>query len=165
MAANFITAVNNLRVALKLTKQYREGDYDHAAIPVFALGLQVSESDLQQAAKLFNDQAQTELCFKDAEMIEGGYFAAVPMSWNLHEQSAPDAFPYGFVGIASTDWEETGAVLVFYKFKDDNGHPIKDQPIPVVAFVIAAEDVGGVLIDLRQVESHIDDVKKAYSIG
>lgn len=186
MAADFVKAVDNLTISADAIKQYNNGDYAHAAFPIFALSSQVTESDLQQAAKVFNDQAQAFIALDEEEFAEMGFAAAIPQPWHLHEKSASDAiqwhlekfdkrgsgtvdqpqwFPHGFLGIMSTDWKETGVVLAFYNFWYHDGQLPEDKPIPVVAFVLAPQDVGSVLISLRQTEQHINDVKDAYATG
>lgn len=181
MATGFVQAVNGLTVASGPLRQFISqnsfADFSSSSFPVFALGSQVSESDLQQAAKVINEQAQVELGFEDSELAEMGYAAVVPTPWQLHERSAPDAvrwyheefnkggsrgtddpqwYPLGFLGIVSCDWRETGVVLVFYDARHQ--HP-EDEPVAIKAFVVDPEKIGPAVISLRQGDDDYENVK------
>jgi hypothetical protein len=185
---DFVRALDNFKVSLDPIEQYNNGDYAVSSFPIFALSSQVSKSDLQQAAKVFNNQAKAEVGMSEEEFTEMGYAAAVPEHWQLHkktaldEQTALDAahwylenfdksgsgtaempqwFPFGFLEIMSNNWMETGVVSVFYNFHSDE--PLEDKSVPVVAFVANPEQVGEMLIALRQCDEFIDGVKMAGS--
>jgi hypothetical protein len=207
---DFVRALDNLTVKPEMLEPHRPSDNCFAVFPVFALSAQVSEADLQQAARVFNDQAQALLCFNDKEFAGLGYYAAVPEHWQLHkktaldeettpdeheqttpdehEQNTPDEqtaldaahrhleefdktgsgtakwpqwFPFGFLGIISNNWRETGVVSVFYNIHSDE--PLEDKSVPVVAFVANPEQVGEMLIALRQCDELIDGLKMAGS--
>ena len=51
LEADFVRALDNFTVALDPIAQYDNGDYGISSFPVFALSSQVSNSNLQQAAK------------------------------------------------------------------------------------------------------------------
>jgi hypothetical protein len=182
MAAAFVEALNGLTVApeplQQFTSQNTFAEFYSSSFPVFALGSKVSKSDLQQAAKVVNEQAQAELGFEDSELAEMGYAAVVPESWQLHKRSAPDVarwyhegfnkdgsrtvndpqwYPLGYLGIASSDWGKTGAVLVFYDARHQ--HP-KDEPVAVKAFVVDPENIGPAVISLRQGDDDHENLKR-----
>jgi hypothetical protein len=182
MAAAFVEALNGLTVApeplQQFTSQNTFAEFYSSSFPVFALGSEMSESDLQQAAKVVNEQAQADLGFEDSELAEMGFAAVVPEPWQLHERSAPDAvrwyheefnkdgsrpvndpqwYPLGFLGIVSRGWRKTGAVLVFY---DALPHHPKDEPVAVKAFVVDPEKIGPAVISLRQGDDDYENVKR-----
>lgn len=182
MAESFVKALQDVSVASKPLQPYTTrgsfAEFYYSSFPVFALGPQVSKDDLQQAAKVFNNQAMEELGFSEEELAEMAYAAAVPDPWQLHDRTAPDAaqwyldsfdergcgtlegepqwYPLGFLGICSSDWKETGVVLVFYDAR--SSHP-EEEPVPIVAYIMRPEDVGWVLIALRQGDDYIYNVK------
>ena len=185
LEADFVRALDNFTVALDPIAQYDNGDYGISSFPVFALSSQVSNSNLQQAAKVFNDQARAEIGMSEEEFTDMGHAAAVTESWDLHlhGQSARDAahwylenfdkrgsgtvedpqwFPHGFLAIVSKDWKETGVVLVFYDY--DLEKIREDKSFPVVSFVMNPKDVGEVLITLRQTDDFIKNVERAYAM-
>jgi hypothetical protein len=187
LEADFVRALGNFTVALDPIEQYNRGDYAFSSFPVFALSSQVSESDLQQAAKVFNDQARYQIGMNEEEYTEMGHAATVPESWDLHlrGQSERDAahwhlenfdkrgsgtveipqwFPHGFLAIVSKDWKETGVVLVFYNTGVywDPEEPREDKSIPVVSFVMNPKEVGAILITLRQTDDWIENVESAF---
>ncbi|CAE7195323.1 hypothetical protein CFE70_007564 [Pyrenophora teres f. teres 0-1] len=182
MAAAFVKALSGLTVApeplQQFTSQNTFAEFYSSSFPVFALGSEVSESDLQQAAKVVNEQAQAELGYEDEELAEMGYAAVVPEPWQLHGRRAPDAarwyheefnkdgtrsvndpqwYPLGFLAIASSDWRDTGAVLLFYDAQHQ--HP-KDEPVTVKAFVVDPEKIGPTIISLRQGDDDYENVKR-----
>ncbi|KAJ4347490.1 hypothetical protein N0V95_005411 [Ascochyta clinopodiicola] len=186
MAAAFVKALNGLNLAPEPLQQFTSQDtfaeFFSSSFPVFALGSEVSKSDLQQAAKVVNQQARTELGFEDLELAEMGYAAAVPEPWRLHERSAPDAarwyhkefnkdgsgnvsnpqwYPLGFLGIVSGNWRKTGAVLVFYDARHQ--HP-ENEPVPVKAFVVDPEKIGPTVISLRQGDDDYENIKQNDAI-
>lgn len=185
LEADFVRALDNFTLALDPIEQYNNGDYGVSSFPVFALSSQISKSDLQQAAKVFNDQARAEIGMSEEEFTEMGHAATVPEPWNLHlhGQSARDAahwylenfdkcgsgtvedpqwFPHGFLAIVSKDWKETGVVLVFYDY--DLTKLREDKSIPVVSFMMNPKDVGQILITLRQTDNFIKNVERAYAM-
>ncbi|PWO20054.1 L-alanine-DL-glutamate epimerase [Pyrenophora tritici-repentis] len=95
MAAAFVEALNGLKVAPKPLQQFTSqntfAEFYSSSFPVFALGSGVSNSDLQQATRVINQQAEADLGYEESELAEMGYAAAVPEPWQLHERSAPDA--------------------------------------------------------------------------
>ncbi|EDU46312.1 hypothetical protein PtrSN002B_007635 [Pyrenophora tritici-repentis] len=182
MAAAFVEALNGLKVAPKPLQQFTSqntfAEFYSSSFPVFALGSGVSNSDLQQATRVINQQAEADLGYEESELAEMGYAAAVPEPWQLHERSAPDAarwyheefnkdgprsandpqwYPLGFLGIISSDWMETGAVLVFYDARHQ--HPT-DEPVAVKAFVLDPEKIGPAVISLRQGDDDYENVKR-----
>jgi hypothetical protein len=184
MAAAYVQALDGFTVRPEPLQPYTSqpsfAEFYHSSFPVFALSSQVSESDLQQAARVINNQAQESLGFSEEELAEMGYPAAVPDPWQLHEPSPREAaqwyhtdfdkrgstgrtieepqwYPLGFIGIMSDDWKKNGVVLVFYDALSD--HP-KDDPVPVVAFVVDPKEIGSCLISLRQGDDDIDNRKR-----
>lgn len=182
MAAAFDEALNHLTVVpeplQRFTSQNTFAELYSSSFPVFALRSEVSKSDLQQAVKVVNEQAHAELGIGDSDLAEISYAAVVPEPWQLHERSASDAarwyhdesnkdgcrtvndpqwYPLGFLGIVSSDWRKTGAVLVFYDAS--HRHP-KEEQVAVKAFVVDLEKIGPAVISLRQGDNDFGDVKR-----
>ena len=60
-------------------KQFiRPSDNQFTAFSMFALSAHVSEADLQEAAQVFNDEAQALLCLATSSLPNGGHPAGVP---------------------------------------------------------------------------------------
>lgn len=181
MAADFVEALNGMTVAPEPLQPYSSQntfpEFYSSSFPVFALGSQVSASDLQEAATVVNEQAQAELGFEESELAEMGYAASVPEPWQL-EKSAADAacwyheefkkngsrtvdnpqwYPLGFLGVLSNEWRKTGIVLVFYDVRHQ--HP-EDEQVAVKAFVVDPEKIGSTAISLRQGDDDYENVKQ-----
>jgi hypothetical protein len=185
MAAAFAQAVDGLTLPLGLLHEFTTrndfAEFYSSSFPVFALGTQVSESDLNQTANTANEQACTELGFQDVELKEMGYAAAVPQLWRLHWRAPldvvqwyheafdkagntgtgnivdPQWYPLGFLGITSPDWKRSGAVLVFY---DALPGQSDSQDVTVKAYRVDPIKVGATLISLRQGDDDYDNVKR-----
>jgi hypothetical protein len=133
----------------KFTSRNNFAEFYSSSFPLFALGSEVSELDLKEAADTINKQAATELGFDDAELAEMGYAATVPKIWQLHEKAPSDAvrwyhaefdkgvasdtedpewYPLGFLGIASKDWKEKGIVILYYDAQPG------EEKVPINAF-------------------------------
>jgi hypothetical protein len=182
MATTFIRAIAGLTVPPdplhRFTSRRDFAEFYSSSFPLFALGSEVTESDLKDAADAFNKQAQTELGFGDDEFAEMGLAAAVPQSWQLHEKLPPDAvrwfhqefnkdgasstndpqwYPLGFLGIATKDWRKDGLVIVFY---DAQSNHANDKDIAIKAYKMNPEQVGASLIALRQGDDDYENVKR-----
>jgi hypothetical protein len=131
MATTFIQEIKGLAMPPgplgKFPSRKDFAEFYSSSFPLFALGSEVSESDLKEAANTINEQAATELGFDDAEFAEMGYAACVPKTWQLYKKAPSDAvrwyheqfdkdgtsetddpqwYPLGFMGIASKDWRK-----------------------------------------------------------
>ena len=66
MAAAYVKALDGFTVRPEplqpYTSQLSFAEFCHSTFPGFALSSQISESDLQQAAKVINEQARNYLC-------------------------------------------------------------------------------------------------------
>jgi hypothetical protein len=177
MASTFIQGIKGLAMPPgpleKFTSRNDFAEFYSSSFPLFALGSEVSESELKEAANTINKQAATELGFDDTELAEMGYAACVPQPWQLYEKTPRDAvrwyheqfdkdgtsetedpqwYPLGFLGIASNDWERTGIVIVYY-----DAQPGSEQ-VPVKAFKADSAKVGSAIISLRQGDDDYDNV-------
>ncbi|KAG9197644.1 hypothetical protein G6514_001168 [Epicoccum nigrum] len=182
MAATYVKSLDGFTVQPEPLQPYTSqpsfAEFYSSSFPVFALSSQVSEYDLQQAAKVINDQARESLGFSDEELEEMGYPAAVSDPWQLHEPSPREAalwyltnfdkrgsstfeepqwYPLGFIGIMFINWKETGVVLVFYDALAENS---KHSLVSVVAFVVDPNKIGSSLISLRQGDDDIDNRRR-----
>jgi hypothetical protein len=183
MATDFVDALDGLTVTAEglqqFTFQNTFPEFYSSSFAIFALGPEVSKSDLEEAAKAINEQAQAELGFDDSELAEMGYAAAVSDLCQLHQGSAPDVaryycerfdkagsrtvndpswYPLGFLGIVSADWRKQGVVLVFY---DARHRQPQAEPIAVRAFMVDSQKTGQAVISLRQGDDGYENVKKS----
>jgi hypothetical protein len=182
MTATFVQTVNGMTVLpgplQRFTSRREFAEFYSSSFPVFALGTDVSRTDLREVTNQANEQARAELSFEEAELAEMGYAAAVPQAWQLYERAPQDAvrwyrnefnkagdsytddpqwYPLGFLGITSPDWKQTGIVLIFYDAWPE--HP-DNENVTVKAFVVDPKKIGITLIDLRQGDDDYENVKK-----
>jgi hypothetical protein len=172
MATDFVDALDGLTVTAEglqqFTFQNTFPEFYSSSFAIFALGPEVSKSDLEEAAKAINEQAQAELGFDDSELAEMGYAAAVSDLCQLHQGSAPDVARYycerfdkagsRTVNIVSADWRKQGVVLVFY---DARHRQPQAEPIAVRAFMVDSQKTGQAVISLRQGDDGYENVKKS----
>ncbi|KAF1845701.1 uncharacterized protein K460DRAFT_386137 [Cucurbitaria berberidis CBS 394.84] len=161
MAAAFVQTVDGVALPPGSLQEYTSRnsfpEIYSSSFPVFALASQVSESDLRQATDTINEQAWMELSFDDAELVEMGYAAALRptrVRW-YHEElnkggtsgtDDPQWYPLKFLDIASPDWKNTGAVLVFYAALHEQSN---NENVTVKAHRVDPEKIGPTLISLR----------------
>jgi hypothetical protein len=182
MAATFVHTVNGMAVVPGPLKRFTSrrdfAEFYSSSLPVFALGPDVPRTDLGEVANHANEQARAELGFEDVELAEMGYAAAVPQAWQLYERSPQDAvrwyhnefnkdgdsytddpqwYPLGFLGITSSNWKQTGIVLIFYDAWP--GQP-DNENVTVKANVVDPEKIGSTMISLRQGDDDYENVKK-----
>jgi hypothetical protein len=186
-AAAFVSAVNNLAVPLGLlqdfTTQSSFAEFYTSSFPVFAIGHQVPQSDVNKVVDIANEQACTELSFEAAELKDMGYAAAIPRPWRLPKEDSLDAvgwyqnafdkigstgdtanpqwYPLGFLGITSPDWRIKGVVLVFY---DALYGQSSNQEVSVNAHRLNPQLIGPTVICLRQGDNDYENIKKRSAI-